>query len=1018
MADFLHAFKVILFLLLALIYPVICYGCDKRIKTQKNSCYTCKKKLHLKCLFDFVIEDEERLFCFDCKPPEPEFIVNALDPDLRAFLQKRGFKILHQNINGFVRKLDKVKTFLSDSKNSVNILCLSETHTNSTIKKAELEIPNYVLERKDRWKGKHGGVSMYLRDDVSYRRREDLEIEGLEILWVEIFVPKSKSLLVCSTYRPPDTSKYIDKNFVEKFNSMLDAISAENRETIMCGDYNINYKVSNDHIDLKNLVKMHGFSQIIKSFTRITKRSRTLIDLFYTTDESKIVESLVYENSVSDHSLIGVNRKSNCKRFIPKTIKTRDYSKYNSTQLKDELRQVPWENCLQADFNTGWNLFKHYITSSIDRHAPIKVKKMRGNSNPWLTHEIRQLMNTRDYHKRKFKQTDSEIHWESYQRLRNKVNNKLRTAKANHVRKTMRESADNANAFWKQIKNCYPTKDSCSPAKSFKVDGKYTSDKSLIANAFCKFFTNVGSSLLTSPIVDYTWKVFNIGHYMRKINPRSHVFKFREVTLQETLKILKSTKSSKATGIDTIPAKVIKEIAEEIAPPLTFLINKSLEHGIFPSAEKIAKITPLYKSGDRSNTDNYRPISILNIISKVVERVVFDQLSNYLEENNLLSDYQYGFRKKRSTKDAVTKFTDHIRKNMDSSKVTGALYMDLRKAFDTVNHSCLLHKLPYYGILNIEVEWFSSYLFQRSQTVFLDGILSSKEFVTHGVPQGSILGPLLFVLLINDLPNQLQFCNVLMYADDTVLYFSSKCSKEIENCINSDANSVNSWMKENCMILNPKKGKTEFVMYACRTRKDPIKVVVDNNVINQPNMYTYLGVILDSHLNMHAHFQAMYNRISSRTKLLNRIRHKISPIVAATIFRSMIQPLFFYCYPAFGQMSNTWINKFESVTNRARRIIRYHRSLPSFKLSLKRMMAVDAFKIMHGIKSNDDASVIKHKYKTKGNNNTFRLPRVLLMVGRKLSYYQSALVFNELKDDMRKEDSYVRFKNKMKNYVF
>ena len=257
-----------------------------------------------------------------------------------------------------------------------------------------------------------------------------------------------------------------------------------------------------------------------------------------------------------------------------------------------------------------------------------------------------------------------------------------------------------------------------------------------------------------------------------------------------------------------------------------------------------------------------------------------------------------------------------------------------------------------------------------------------------------------------------------MYADDTVLYFSSKCSKDIENCINSDANSVNSWMKENCMILNPKKGKTEFVMYACRTRKDPIKVVVDNNVINQPNMYTYLGVILDSHLNMHAHFQAMYNRISSRTKLLNRIRHKISPIVAATIFRSMIQPLFFYCYPAFGQMSNTWINKFESVTNRARRIIRYHRSLPSFKLSLKRMMAVDAFKIMHGIKSNDDASVIKHKYKTKGNNNTFRLPRVLLMVGRKLSYYQSALVFNELKDDMRKEDSYVRFKNKMKNYVF
>ena len=202
---------------------------------------------------------------------------------------------------------------------------------------------------------------------------------------------------------------------------------------------------------------MHGFTQLIKSFTRITKRSQTLIDLFYTTDESKIADTLTYENSVSDHSLIGINRKVNCKRFVPKSIKVRDYSKYNADHLKDELRQMPWENCLRLDFNTGWNLFKQYLISCIDKHAPLKEKKVRGNSNPWLTQDIRQLMNTRDYHDRKYKQTKSNVHWEAYQRLRNKVN-KIRTAKANHVRSALRESADCANTSWKKIKNCYPTR--------------------------------------------------------------------------------------------------------------------------------------------------------------------------------------------------------------------------------------------------------------------------------------------------------------------------------------------------------------------------------------------------------------------------------------------------------------------------------------------------------------------------------------------------------------------------------
>ena len=268
----------------------------------------------MKCLNDRFDNNEERLYCIGCTPPDSEFIVSLLDPELSRFLNKRGFKILHQNVNGVCGKLDNIQSFLSDSKNSVHIFSLSETHTNATIKNPEIQIPGYTLERKDRENGRHGGVSMYIREDVKYRRRSDLEISGIEFLWIEIIIPKSKSILMCSAYRPPDASKFLDKNFIEKFNNMLDNISAEDKETIMCGDFNIDYKVPRDHSNLKDLIKLYGYNQLIKTFTRIAKQSKTLIDLIFTTDKYKIADTIVYTNSTSDHSLIGINRKMNCKR--------------------------------------------------------------------------------------------------------------------------------------------------------------------------------------------------------------------------------------------------------------------------------------------------------------------------------------------------------------------------------------------------------------------------------------------------------------------------------------------------------------------------------------------------------------------------------------------------------------------------------------------------------------------------------------------------------------------------------
>ena len=235
------------------------------------------------------------------------------------------------------------------------------------------------------------------------------------------------------------------------------------------------------------------------------------------------------------------------------------------------------------------------------------------------------------------------------------------------------------------------------------------------------------------------------------VNPLDFKFTFRKVSNFDVFSIVRKINSSKAYGQDMIPPSLVKDAISEICEPLTQLINLSLTTSIFPSIEKFARVKPLFKSGNHSIMSNYRPISILPVFSKILESVVHNQLSEYLEKHQLLTSSQFGFRRNRNTQQAVTLITDHIRLNFDKGCHTGAVFLDLSKAFDTVDHASIINKLSSYGIEDTERKWFESYLFGRKQSVEYGGVLSDHQTITTGVPQGSILGPILFVLLMNDL---------------------------------------------------------------------------------------------------------------------------------------------------------------------------------------------------------------------------------------------------------------------------
>ena len=275
----------------------------------------------------------------------------------------------------------------------------------------------------------------------------------------------------------------------------------------------------------------------------------------------------------------------------------------------------------------------------------------------------------------------------------------------------------------------------------------------------------------------------------------------------------KKLKRKKASGPDNLPPNLLRDSASILAKPLAYVINLSLRTGLFPDEWKLARVVPIYKSGTRDSFENYRPISALPIFSKVVEKIVHKKLVNYLEEHKLLTNKQFGFRTKRSTELAATLFTDDIRRSVDLRKLVGCIFIDFSKAFDTLSHSKLLSKLPAYGIADTELEWFTSYLFHRHQLVNYDDHSSKTRSVSCGAPQGSILGPLLFVIFANDVTDHVKSVKIIMYADDTVLYVDGPDLTSIENALSSDMSLLASWFTENELILNLKKGKTEAMVF-------------------------------------------------------------------------------------------------------------------------------------------------------------------------------------------------------------
>ena len=486
---------------------------------------------------------------------------------------------------------------------------------------------------------------------------------------------------------------------------------------------------------------------------------------------------------------------------------------------------------------------------------------------------------------------------------------------------------------------------------------------------------------ISFPLRNCTW------NYCRKRPLRTKsIFKFSLITPGYILKHLNKLKRNKATGIDSLPPNMLKDCAEEIAGPITHIINLSLMTSMVPTIWKTAKVKPVFKSGNVDLDENYRPISILPILSKLLERTVHDQLYSFMESNRLLSDCQFGFRKRRSTKLAATLLCDSVRRGFEDGLLVGCLFLDLSKAFDTMGHSLIIEKLMLHGVSGPELAWITDYLFNRTQTVEINNHQSQKEAITSGVPQGSILGPLLFIVFFNDICDFIQHSSIIQYADDTVIYFSGKTTNEIETALNQDLSSIVKYCEENELLLNFKKGKTEVMLLGTAQRMarygNILTIKHNHTIVNSTN------------------FDQSYKTASSQLRLLYGVRKFLTPNAAQSIYDLMILPLLTYSCSIKTTFNEGQKSKLiASLERRAAKII----GVPSVKKTVSVMekelcaMVKNCVKKEYRHKIFDNYfTVIKHNFGTRNNKKLLQLPSIKLQASRPSFYFGAAKIVNNL----------------------
>ena len=930
--------------------------------------------------------------------------------------QGKGFRIGHINIQGLNNKLDQVKFLLTSGENKIQILGLSETKLRDYHPDAIFEVDGFQKTfRRDRKENGGGGILLYVKNDVCCKRRSDLENDQLECIWLEVKLTNSKSFLVGHIYRPPNSG--ISWN--EIFEDNIENVLKEEKELYLLGDLNRDLLNSSINKAWSDYMEPFGLTQLVTEATRITSNSRTLLDHIYSNCPENITSIDVPKIGLSDHFPIFFTRKMNVQpsKGTHYTISYRSFKDFDEAKFFNDLKDIPWDIIhLFDDTNDILQAWSDLFLQVVDANVPIKHHRVKHKNQPqWITPDILDAMKCRDRHKSLGNENE-------YKFWRNKVTNMIRKAKQEQYQTYIETNKGKPGSIYKLFQEV-------GAGKGFRKqlgivslntdENSHIEDPSEIANTFNDFFVNVASKIKEPAHPSNHDKLKDFCN--NKIS-QDTAFKIPTVDKEKVLKYLSNIDTSKATGTDNIGPRLLKLAAPCIAEEITFICNNSIRSSCFPDKWKEAKVSPLHKNGPLEEINNYRPISVLPVLSKVLEKHVSDSLTIYLNENNLLHMTQSGFRSHHSCETALSHMTDSWLKAIDDGNMVGVVLVDFKKAFDLVDHDILLTKLKIYGIRNDALSWFESYLSQRQQQVSINNTKSSFKSVTCGVPQGSILGPLLFLLFINDLPLYTNNVSTDMYADDTTLSDIQTSQEAIERNLQIALNELHIWCKNNGMVLNSAKTKVMLIttnQKRQRLNKDCLNLHYNDDALQTITNDKILGVYVDNNLMWSEHIKHISKKIASNIWLLSKIKMFLSQEHRVQFYKSYIQPHIDFCNIVWGSTSETNKLKILRLQKRAVRVIldynveNSHEAMKALNIQsvydrLFLRKAKFMFKVFHGI----IPSYISENFTLRSNLNTsvnlrsiaagcFVPPKPRTECFKQSMRYSGCLIWNSLPDEVK-----------------
>lgn len=910
----------------------------------------------------------------------------------------------------------------------ISALGLVETWLKPHLPTGIFKIDGFNLARLDRSGPKRGGgLGCYIRADLNWEYDQDIPNSSLsntdiEFLTIKILRRMQQPILITLIYVPPSTPTY---KALEYLDSLGDKITTTKLDWILMGDFNVNLLDNNSNTTKVNrFAQCNCLYQLVKTPTRITPVNQSLLDHIYSNINPEYTRAYVIKYGLSDHDMIGLVIKKPTIKMEHESFTCRTNQYYSI-----DILQTAIDSCIWTEFEEmpsveiGWEILYNNYLRALNIAAPLVTLNNVQKRKSWTTPELLRQIRLRDRLKSASDSLLNNTAFANFKKTRNKIKRDIIKAKRDFVMSKINTNRSSPRKYWKELKEVFDPKDTGIPELALLKENGTEVRKESTADYMNEYFSNVGHNLASKIRSDNTPYLALLRD--TALNNRNKLITWRLTNPEELKLLISKIDISKSSKIYNISSRYFKDCLICSIDKVCLLFNRILTDAKFPAQWKEANIIPIFKKGNRKLVKNYRPISLLPIIGKLMEKLIHSRIYHFLNGAKFFSPYQGGFRPEMGTTDSISNMLSYIYNQLNNNTVTATIFFDLSKAFDSIDQNILLQKLESAGISGNCLRLLKDYLSNRTQTCTVNNITLSSKPMYYGVPQGSTLGPLLFIIFINDLATQISNVKLSLYADDTAFYLGGTDKSHIINELNIAANAFDKWCSYNRLTLNYDKTKS-MLFTPSQNNKHTLgfpDLEIDNKPIDRVTEFKYLGTILDQNLNFESHIKMIRQNVVARMHILKKVRWALTPKDALTLFKSSILPYFDQGDVFYSCANKSTLHNLQTLQNKILRTIftkkhwegTHHAHVKNKLLYLNQRRKASLQKYVHSL------SYVVTNLKTPISRNLRSTGKVLLKTVRaktkkyeRLFVHQSALLWNDLSEDMKSIRNFKLFKTRVK----